>query len=144
VYRSSGACHCGSLLAEVALVRPPAAYRPRICDCDFCRKHGIAYLSDAAGALLIRVPAERDLIRYRQGLGLAEFLLCRGCGVPMGAALRAQGGELFGVCNARILDGWHEFGPEQRVSPQSLSAHERVARWQSLWFRQPRIEVGGC
>lgn len=48
------------------------AYHPRACDCDFCRKHGAAYISDPQGAVRIQVKDAQQLGRYRQGSGIAE------------------------------------------------------------------------
>lgn len=142
MWRLSGGCHCGNVLAEVGLTKPPATYNPRVCDCDFCRKHGTAYISDPAGSLRLHVNDEQYTIRYRHGLAIAEFLLCSHCGVVLGAMLRGDSGQLHGVCNARVLEGWSQFGSEQGVSPKSLSASERVRRWQSLWFSELSLVIG--
>ena len=137
-YRMSGGCHCGSIRIELELTRPPATYNPRACDCDFCRKHGAAYVSDPNGSLCIRVNDEQRLVRYRQGLAIAEFILCGSCRVMVAATLHAQGSQ-HAVCNARVLDTWTQFGAEESVSPKHLSASERTARWQTLWFRNVSI-----
>ncbi len=49
----SGACHCGALRLQLTLPGDPADYAPRACDCDFCRKHGAAFVSHPTGALRI-------------------------------------------------------------------------------------------
>lgn len=125
-------CHCGNIRAEASLPNAPATYRPRACDCDFCRKHAAAYVSDAGGTLNIHIADEHEARKYRQGSAQAEFLLCRRCGVLV-AALFSHEGKLHGVVNARAADV-REFGPEQGVSPQRLAPGEKAERWRNMWF----------
>jgi hypothetical protein len=134
MHHLEGGCHCGNIAVELELPRSPATYHPRACDCEFCRKHGAAYVSDPQGALRIRIRDERHAGRYTQGSGLAELLLCRNCGV-LAAALYAGHGRLYATVNARILDAaGTQFAAEQPVSPQTLSAGEKIQRWQDIWF----------
>jgi len=128
----AGGCHCGNIRAELQLPRESHAFAPRACDCDFCRKHGAAYVSDPQAALTLRVLDEQLAGTYRQGSGQAEMLFCRQCGVLVGALLRAAG-QLYGVVNTRVFDGGTRFGTEQAVSPQTLSADQKVRRWQEIW-----------
>jgi hypothetical protein len=133
-----GGCHCGNLRVTADLTGPPAAYRPRACDCDFCRTHAAAYVSDPRGSLLVRVGDERAVARYRQGNGLAEMLLCGNCGVLVAAVYQHER-ALYGVVNAKVLDGWQDFGAAQVVSPRTLSGEEKVSRWQGIWFSDVTI-----
>jgi hypothetical protein len=138
----SGGCHCGNLLVRVELTRAPDTYSPRACDCDFCRKHGAAYVSDPQGALRIRISDGQFAGRYRQGSGVAELLFCRNCGVLIGALYRGEQ-RLYGVVNAGVLDGRDGFGAEQPVSPQRLSPGDKVTRWQNIWFADVSIVTEG-
>jgi len=138
----SGGCHCGNLLVTVGLSGPPDTYQPRACDCDFCRKHAAAYLSDPHGSLLIRMGDAREVARYRQGSGLAEMLLCRNCGVLI-AALYQDERLLYGVVNAKVLDGWQLFRAPQAVSPKTLSGDEKVSRWRKIWFAEVTVVANG-
>jgi len=128
----SGGCHCGNITVSVELTRDTGAYHPRACDCDFCRKHGAAWVSDPDGSLRIQLRAERDASRYTQGAGIAEMLLCRTCGVLVAALWREQ--QLHGVVNASVLDARAAFAAAQAVAPKELSPDEKRKRWQSLWF----------
>ena len=128
----AGGCHCGNITVRVELERAPGAYAPRACDCEFCRKHGAAWVSDPRGSLTIQVREERDTSRYTQGDRLAEMLLCRNCGVLVGALWREQ--RLYGVVNASVLGSQVTFGDVQRVSPRTLSADAKTTRWQAIWF----------
>ena len=119
------------------LPQPPAEYSPRACDCDFCRKHGAAYVSDPQGALRLRASADARG-RYRQGSGRAEFLICRDCGVLL-AALYENDGRLYASVNATAL--WPaEFRTSRPVSPKSLSAADKTARWKDAWFCDVSLE----
>jgi hypothetical protein len=41
-------------------------------------------------------------MRYRFGLGTADFLLCRNCGIYIGAAIESGNGR-FGIINTHAL-----------------------------------------
>ena len=138
----SGGCHCGNVRVELQLPRDPEAYVPRACDCDFCRKHAAAYVSDPHGALRIWIRDERRAGRYHQGSGTAEMLVCRNCGVLIGALYPAEG-SAYGAVNVRTLEERARFAPEQSVSPQSLSASDKVRRWREIWFADVSIIAGG-
>ncbi len=133
-----GGCHCGNIVLQLELPQAPSAYRPRACDCDFCRKHGAAWVSDREGALVIRIRNADSAGSYRQGSGAAEMLYCRSCAVLV-AALYREADTLYGVANARSIAGGACFGAEQPVSPRTLSPAEKVTRWHCLWFADVRI-----
>jgi hypothetical protein len=130
--RLEGGCHCGNIAVHVGLERAPDTYAPRACDCEFCRRHGAAWLSDPHGSLSIEIRAGRDASWYAQGDRLAEMLLCRNCGVLIGALWREQ--RLYGVVNAHALAGGVAFAAPQPVSPRTLPAEAKRSRWRSLWF----------
>jgi hypothetical protein len=132
VSRLAGGCHCGNIALSVKLTRDPGTYSPRACDCEFCRKHGAGWVSDPQGSLSIRIRDERDAGRYCQGDRLAEMLLCRRCGVLVGATWREQ--RLYGVVNVSALDERAAFAAAQPVSPRTLAAEAKTSRWQSIWF----------
>ena len=133
MHKVSGGCHCGNIRVEMELTRAPGMYGPRACDCDFCRKHGAAYISDPDGSLLIRIEDEGDSGKYRQGSGLAECLVCRNCGVLVGA-LYLSGDRLYAAVNVNAADARRTFGPEAPVSPKMLSGAEKTQRCQEIWF----------
>lgn len=138
----SGGCHCGNLRLRVQLTRAAGEYSPRACDCDFCRKHGAAWLSDPLGSLRLSVRDARELGKYAQGSGTAELLLCRRCGVLVAACLAGAGGRLYGVANAQVLEHDAPFAAVQVVSPHQLSVEEKIRRWQQLWFSDVSIVAG--
>jgi len=134
-----GGCHCGNLRITAHLSGEQEDYAPRACDCDFCHKHGATYVSDPRGSLRIRVAAEGDCRRYRQGSGRAEFLVCARCGVLV-AVLHRSGGRVYATVNSRALNVATPFPPELPVSPQRLSATEKMRRWQEIWFADVSVE----
>ena len=134
----TGSCHCGNIQLELTLTRAPDAYNPRVCDCDFCTKHSAAYLSDPKGSLTIRIKDQSKVGRYRQGNGIAEFLICSDCGVLVGVTY-ANEGRVYGTANARAIQAGKGFGPEQTVSPKTLTADQKMSRWQDVWFPDVRV-----
>ena len=140
-YELSGGCHCGNIFMAVVLPRPPSTYNPRTCDCDYCRKHGASYVSDAQGSLVIRCRDERDLGRYRQGGGLAEFLLCKNCGVLVGVLYRGDN-RLYSAVNVNAINPPEGFGAKLTVSPKKLSGSEKTQRWQEIWFAHVDLSSG--
>jgi hypothetical protein len=134
----SGGCHCGNIQIELELTRAPGAYNPRACDCDFCTKHSAAYVSDPKGSLAIWIKDESKLGKYRQGNGIAEFLICSNCGVLVGVTYETEA-WVYGAVNAKAIQGGKGFGPEQPVSPKTLSGDQKMSRWQDLWF--PKVTM---
>ena len=80
-----GGCHCGNLRVRVRLTTAPADTPIRSCACSFCRSHGTRTLSDPAGQVEVAVSDLSLTRRYRFGSRTADYLLCRGCGVYVGA-----------------------------------------------------------
>src|SRR5277367_974453 len=111
----TGGCRCGNVSVRVTLGRQPNEYVPRICDCDFCTRFGAAYLSDSDGSLTIQIKDAGATERVRQGDRLVDCLVCRTCGVLVGA-LYEDGAHLFGVVNAWVVGEPKTFGIAVPVS----------------------------
>ena len=87
-----GGCHCGNLRLRLRLTQPPAAVRLRSCTCAFCRGHATRTTSDPAGAVEIWA-ADWSLVEpYRFGSRTADYLVCRGCGIYIGAVAETASG----------------------------------------------------
>jgi hypothetical protein len=134
----SGGCYCGNIRVTASFSKSSAAFNPRACDCEFCRKHGAAYVSDPLGSLHIQIRNEREINRFRQGSNTAEMILCRTCGVLIGALYR-ESHRVFGTLNAKALDS--SFGSEQGVSPKSLAQDQKIQRWRDIWFPDVRLDA---
>lgn len=130
----TGGCYCGNIRLGIRLPRPLEAYQPRACDCDFCRKHGAAYVSDRDGCLRIEARDAALVSLYRQGNELAEMVVCARCGVLVGALFREEE-ALYATVNVRAMQGSEGFGAEQAVSPKLLESKDKVSRWKKVWFR---------
>lgn len=135
-----GACYCGNIRIIASFSESLAALNPRACDCDFCKKHGAAYVSDPKGSLALQIGNDLEVIRFRQGSNTAEMLLCRTCGVLVGALYR-ESRRLFGTLNVKALDSRLSFGPEQGVSPKLLSPDQKVRRWRDVWFPNVLLDI---
>jgi len=92
-----GGCHCGNLTYVFEASVPLAALGLRADQCSFCRAHAARNTSDPNGTIRIEVRDEAKLSRYRFGLKTADFLLCRECGVYIGALMEHGGGMWFTV-----------------------------------------------
>lgn len=131
----AGACHCRNLSYE--LVTDASRIEARACDCSFCRIHAASNWSDPDGTLTIRVRDERQLQKYRFGLGTADFYICRTCGAYLGAVLSDPDGA-WATVNLR-LSGL--VVGERAVSYAAESAAgERIARRKRVWT-PTRVEV---
>jgi hypothetical protein len=77
--------------------------------------------------------APESVQRYRFGTGSADFLICRECGVYLGAQTSREGSR-FGILNTRTLDPIPEALPEAAPMSYANEASEaRYARRQARW-----------
>mgnify|MGYP001796534342 CR=1 FL=1 len=134
----TGGCYCGSIILEMELPNSSTAYQPRTCDCDFCTKHGASYLSDPGGRLAIKVKNTEHYGEYRQGSNTSDFLICRNCGVLIGA-IYEENGEIRASVNSKAFGSDIEFDDPVTASPKKLEKGEKVQRWKELWFRRVQI-----
>ncbi len=136
-------CYCGNISADVVLSKPIVNFTPRACDCDFCTKHGAAYISDPEGRLEIRISDPEQATLFTQGSGIAEFLICRACGVLVGVTYSSKG-NLIGGLNSRTLENRKNLKFPQAASPKLLSDSEKIGRWEQIWFQNVTIEKGNA
>lgn len=128
----TGGCHCGALRWSLQSNRTAAELVPRACDCDFCTRHGAAWLSDPEGLLVVRASPD-DVQRYRQGSGQAEFLICRHCSVLVAVIARMPDGREKGAVNRNAFDQPNSLADPVVVSPQQLAADAKLSRWTQAW-----------
>jgi hypothetical protein len=126
-----GGCHCGAVQFVFRTQRALSDFTPRACDCDFCMRHRVGWVSDAAG--MLRITASDGLRRYRQGSGQAEFLVCGNCGVLVAVVCAGDDGVLRGAVNRNSFDERELLGMEVTASPQELAPDAKLARWSQLW-----------
>jgi hypothetical protein len=82
-----GACHCGHIAIEFTTSQAAGDLPLRACDCSFCRRHGAKSTSDPDGKLTILADTGA-LERYRFGMRVTDFILCRNCGTYIAAVSR--------------------------------------------------------
>jgi hypothetical protein len=123
-----GACHCGALSVRLETEKPPSELPVRICGCSFCIKHRPRYTSDPSGHVTIRITSEAS--RYRFGLRLADFIICRTCGVFVGAY-----GDGRAVINLDVLARAAELTgtPTMFTAYDTEDAATRAARRAKNW-----------
>jgi len=128
-----GSCHCGALTLELATAHAPSELPVRICGCSFCAKHRPRYTSDPAGHVTIRIADPASVSRYRFGLRLADFLICKTCGVFVAAVEPGDPGRA--VINLDVLARASEFtaGPTQFTAYDNEDAATRTARRARNW-----------
>ena len=129
----SARCHCGVLTARYSTQRPTVEWPIRACQCSFCRAHAALSTSDPVGTLQFGCSRPELLQRYRFATGTAEFLLCRECGVYLGAQISSDGAR-FGILNTLTLNPV----PGDLPSPEAMdydgeTAESRRVRRATRW-----------
>ena len=128
-----GHCHCGALGFSFETALPVRRWSVRACQCGFCRARGAMTTSDPSGRLRFQVNEASALQRYRFGLKTADFLLCRHCGVYIGAQIETAHGA-FGIINTLALTPFPEELPAAAAADYSAeSARERIERRNERW-----------
>ena len=98
----SGNCHCGAIGFTYSTQIIPPEWSVRACQCSFCLAHDALSTSDPTGELCFSTSDPEKLQRYQFGLKTADFLLCRECGVYIGAIIETGNG-LWGIINTHAL-----------------------------------------
>jgi hypothetical protein len=128
-----GGCHCGNLRLSLRLSRAPEDTRLRACSCSLCRAHNTRTTSDPNGSVDIRVADWSRVELYRFGTGTAEFLICKRCGVYIGAIGETASGTRA-VININCLDDRDAF--TQQADPVDHDGEvtgDRLARRAANW-----------
>lgn len=128
-----GRCHCGAIRYEYSTSLAPDSWSVRACQCEFCRAHDALSTSDPNGALRFETRDSAQLQRYRFGLKTADFLLCRNCGVYVGAVIESGRGH-FGIINTHSLTPVPDtLAPVAPISYDNEDTGGRVARREERW-----------
>jgi hypothetical protein len=123
-----GSCHCGRIGVAFETDLTPDRIPLRACSCSFCRLHGARTATDRAGSAVFRFD-EADVSRYRFELRTADFLVCRHCGVYVGAFV-----DGFATLNVNTLADAAKFTHEARaVNYDGETGDERLRRRQAAW-----------
>ena len=129
----TGSCHCGAIGFTYRSGIKPERWSIRACQCSFCRAHDALSTSDPAGQIAFVASQPEMLRKYRFGLMTADFLLCKHCGVYIGAVIESSG-NVFGIVNVHAL----EETPANlaATAPISYDAEDvggRVSRREERW-----------
>ena len=125
-----GRCHCGNLSFDLQLVRRFEDCRMGECACSFCTAHGAKCIADSRGHASIRIQHPEELNRYRFGFKTADFLVCRSCGVYLGAVIEV-GGKTFSTLNLRVTS--YRDVPASRHSYDAETENGRIERRTKSW-----------
>lgn len=128
-----GSCYCGAIGFRYSPSVPPGDWSIRACQCRFCTAHDALSTSDPKGALEFFANEPDHLQRFRFALKTADFLLCRECGVYIGAVIETPNG-IFGIINTHALnetpDDIAEVGA---ISYEGEDSSGRVSRREERW-----------
>jgi len=129
----AGSCHCGNLQITFRTERPLEDLQVRACQCSFCRAHGARALSDPKGRATIVVGDDSRTNRYRFGLATADFVICKVCGIYVGAVMEHRG-STYCTLNVNVLRGDpFEGRTAQAVDYEGESAEARIERRTRVW-----------
>jgi hypothetical protein len=139
----TGGCHCGNMKVAFETSLDPRNLSLRACQCSFCRRHGGVNTSDPAGRLVVEVREPERLQRYRFGLRITDFLICRTCGTYVAAVTEIEGRSL-GVLNVNVLDEHEPFArPPTPMEYGTEQVQDREARRVKAWMQvEVRIPSG--
>jgi len=130
----TASCHCGNLRAKVNLSALPADVQVRACQCSFCRKHGALTIGDAKSFVRFEAEQPQTVERYRFGSKTSDFLVCRRCGVYVGAVCKTPAG-LKGIVNLNTVDDRAVFtGTPEAMNYDGEDLGSRVDRRAARWM----------
>ena len=128
-----GSCHCGAIGFTYCCDQAPSAWTIRACQCRFCRAHDALSASDPAATITLMAREPEFLHRYRFGLRTADFLLCRRCGVYIGALIETPKGH-FGIINTHALTNpAPDLAAAQPMEYGEEQTEDRVLRREDRW-----------
>ncbi len=128
-----GACHCGALEFTYETRLSPRRWSVRSCPCTFCRGHGALVTSDPQGEVRFRYAYPDRLRRYRFALRTADFLVCRECGMYIGAVMMTGGGAVAVVNLNTLRERPRGLAPAKTTNYKGESQEERRAGRRAIW-----------
>jgi len=132
-FEFQGSCHCGAIGFRYRTDIAVANWSIRACQCRFCRAHDALSASDPSGLVEFTANDPAALNRYRFGLRTADFLLCRECGVYIGAMIETAKGR-FGIINTHALrEIPADLAPTEPMIYDGEGVAGRVTRREDRW-----------
>jgi hypothetical protein len=128
-----GSCHCGAIGFGYLTAHHPGSWSVRACQCAFCRAHQVLSTSDPEARIEFTAVSPALLSKYRFAQRTADFLVCRQCGVYVGAMIETSRGR-FGIINVNALNPV----PAEIAAPVPMeygaeSPEQRIARRERRW-----------
>jgi hypothetical protein len=140
-HQFAGGCHCGNLSFVFEATAGLDVLGLRADMCSFCRAHAAHTTSDPHGTIRIAVRDASKLHRYQFGLKTADFLICRDCGVYIGA-LMEDAGKMWFTVNA---NSFREKPPlDFPVVPHDFDGEDvpgRIARRKAKWTPVSELRI---
>ena len=134
-----GSCHCGDIGFSYRTSIDPHQWSIRACQCSFCLAHDALSTSDPDGEVDFTATSPASLQKYRFGLGTADFLLCKRCGVYIGAAIKSDFGT-FGIINTHALNEFPaNLAAAAPINYDSENNEGRVSRRGQRWTPVQRL-----
>jgi hypothetical protein len=122
------------LRVKARLTRPPLENLLRSCTCSFCRAHATRTVSDPDGLLEVWAEDWSQVAQYRFGSRTADYLVCRSCGVYVGAVCETASGTRA-VLNTNCLDDRAAFAQDPaRPNHDGEATEARMARRAANWM----------
>ncbi|WP_119462177.1 aldehyde-activating protein [Rhodospirillaceae bacterium SYSU D60014] len=129
----SGRCHCGNIELVFETELPIDRLPLRACACSFCSSHGARCTSDPQGRVRITIQDTDRLSRYQFGLKAADFLVCKTCGVYVGALL-TEDDSAWATVNVNAFEPSDGLGRNPvTVTYDAETEEERRARRKKAW-----------
>lgn len=134
MHELKGGCHCGNITVDYRTTIAPEDATPRACQCSFCRKHQSRAISDPAGSLTITINEPAGVNRYGFGIRSCEFLVCRDCGVYVGAFMPdPDDSKGFATLMANALEAQGRYAPGQPTDYEGEDGTGKRERRRRVW-----------
>lgn len=127
-----GYCSCTFTRFVIRLPKPLMSYRVRKCNCDYCSKKRLGYLSDPNGEILL-YEEENFKIEY-QGSAQAHFYLCRVCEDVVLVTSQFPDGDK-GAVNAYLIGELTRDHQFDVITPAKLTPTQKMNRWNRAWSK---------
>lgn len=129
-----GGCHCGNIRLTLRLAQSPQRVPLRACACTFCRAHATRTVADPEGFAEIAAGDPSLVEFYRFGSQTADYVLCRRCGVYVGAVCETARGTRA-VINVNALADRAAFTTTPAVNDyDNETTEQRLARRAERWM----------
>ena len=129
-----GACHCGAIEFSFETTLSPRRWPMLACQCRFCRGHGAVTAADPAGIVRFNYTYPDRLRRYRFALRTADYLVCRECGMYVGAVMMTGNGGVATINTNLLGERPRGLAPAKaETGYRSESLEERRTRRRAQW-----------